>query len=188
MTSTNDIVEAIENVLVKLKQDPVKLAEEKEVQYKTMEVKYDVLEKNYKLLKEYVATLEQQNELLKKSQCDCSDVSCCNKNLVSKPAASAASAASASISSLASAASVLPCDIAVGICSVGGPNSKSGSCPLKFNSSYNNTSNDDEYASKNDEFWDNFWYYFMIGVFIYYMILMFIDQSNYQPTICRYAL
>ena len=69
-----DLVKNLETMVEKLKQDPVKLSEEKEMLLKTVTTKYEVLEKNHKLAMEYITALEEQNMLLKQCACAC-DVS-----------------------------------------------------------------------------------------------------------------
>lgn len=106
MTTKNvsDVVPMLEHLLVKLKEDPVKLSEEKELQLKTLQTKVDVLEKNYKMAMDYIATLEEHNALLKESQCNCkNDAVCCSTGCGAKDKLNCSAA---------------PCEVSLGICSV----------------------------------------------------------------------
>ena len=80
-----ELVHALEQLLEKAKQDPAKDQEELTLRVKTLEAQNEVLDKKYKLAQDYIQALEEQNNILRKSQCSCGDGCDCSMEACSKP-------------------------------------------------------------------------------------------------------
>lgn len=61
----------VEKILEKLKQNPDKDAEDKSLIIKKLEAQHEVLSRKLKHAEEYIASLEEYNDMLKRGQCQC---------------------------------------------------------------------------------------------------------------------